>query len=40
MNAVMTPTGSSLGEMRVRARVSAAIRKAAPPRDAMGISSL
>jgi hypothetical protein len=37
INAVMTPTGNSLGEMIVLATVSAAIRKTAPPKAETGI---
>jgi hypothetical protein len=39
MKAVITPTGSSLGDMIVLASVSAAIKKEAPPREATGIRS-
>jgi len=39
MKAVITPTGNSLGEMMVLARVSAAIKKEAPPREATGSRS-
>ena len=37
MKAVTTPTGNSLGEITSLARVSAAIRNVAPPREATGM---